>query len=446
MDKITEGKVWKQILYFFFPLMLGMLFQQLYAMADSMIVGHFIGTQALAAVGGTAASFVNLIVGFYTGLSAGASVVISHLVGEKKTDKLSAGISTSVLIGVIGGVLFMIIGIAASEQVLVIMHTPEDIIYDSQIYLKVYFLGMIPSCVYNMGAGILRAFGEVRLPLYYLVVACVVNIVLDYIFVVPLRQGVAGAAAATAIAQAVSAVCVCIPLTNTKKPYGVSRKEISFDKTLFLRILRIGIPAGLQSIMYNAANLIVQTSINILGTETVAAWSIYSKADGIFGMIVTSFGTASMTFTGQNYGARKYQRIREGLKVSLLLCAAATLTASAGFIFFADGFFRMFTNDGDVILIGVRIMHFLASFQIVYIFAEILSGIDRGMGKAGVPLFITFGSVCVLRILWLVAVVPHWMNIIAVLLCFPITWGVSSAIFILYTKYVMKHMEKSNFT
>ncbi len=445
MDKITEGKVWRQILFFFFPLMLGMLFQQLYAMADSMIVGHFIGTQALAAVGGTAASFVNLIVGFYTGLSAGASVVISHLIGEKRTEKLSAGISTAALTGVIGGILFMIIGIAASEQVLVIMCTPEDIFQDSHIYLKVYFLGMIPSCVYNMGAGILRAFGEVRLPLYYLVVSCIVNIVLDYIFVVPLGQGVAGAAAATAIAQAVSAVCVCIPLANKKKPYGVNRKDIRFDRDLFLRILRIGIPAGLQSVMYNAANLIVQTSINILGTETVAAWSIYSKADGIFGMIVTSFGTASMTFTGQNYGARKYQRIREGMKVSLLLCGAATIVASGGFIFFADGFFRLFTDDAEVIRIGIRIMYFLAPFQVVYIFAEILSGVDRGMGKSGAPLVITLGSVCVLRILWLLAVVPRWMNIIAVLLCFPVTWGISSAIFIFYTKYVMKHAEEIHF-
>ena len=283
-DQVIKGRVWKQLLYFFFPLMLGMFFQQLYAMADSMIVGHFLGKQALAAVGGTAASFVNLIVGFFTGLSAGASVIISHLIGKRASEKIKIGVCTSVVIGAAGGLLFMLAGLWVSGPILEVMMTPEDIFVDSLNYLRIYLLGMIPSLVYNIGAGVLRAAGDVRRPLYYLIFSCVINIVLDYLFVAVMPFGIAGAGAATVLAQWVSALCTCTALLNKKEVYGIDLRQFCPDKAMFFRILNIGIPAGCQSIMYNAANMIVQASINSLGTDTVAAWTIYNKADGIFGM------------------------------------------------------------------------------------------------------------------------------------------------------------------
>lgn len=431
-DQMTEGKVWKQLLYFFFPLMFGMFFQQLYAMADSMIVGHFLGKQALAAVGGTAASFVNLIVGFFTGLSAGATVIISQLIGKQASAKIKIGVCTSVVIGTVGGLLFMLAGLWISDPILKVMMTPPDIFEDSLNYLRIYLLGIIPSLVYNIGAGVLRAAGDVRRPLYYLIFSCIINIVLDYLFVAVMPFGIAGAGAATVLAQWVSALCICAALFDKKKIYGIDFRHFCPERNMLFKILNIGIPAGLQSIMYNAANMIVQASINSLGTDTVAAWTIYNKADGIFGMVVLSFGTAAMTFTGQNYGAHKYERIRRGVRDCLLMCGAATLVLSAGLMCGAEYFYRLFTEDTAVIQIGKLMIYFLAPFQIIYIFAEILSGVVRGVGKSLMPMMITLGSVCILRIVWLIFAVPLWKNILAVLFCFPLTWFVSSAIFIIY--------------
>lgn len=441
MSQAIEGSVWKKLLYFFFPLMIGTFFQQLYAIADSMIVGHFLGKQALAAVGGTAASFINLIIGFFSGISAGATVVISHLIGEKNSEKVKDGVSTAVIISIIGGLVFMLLGFVSTKSILKLMLTPQDIFADSVCYMLIYLSGMIPSLVYNIGSGILRAAGDVKRPLYYLIISCISNIILDYLLVAIIPLGIAGAAIATVIAQWISAICIAAALGDKKAIYGIDYRRLYLCPAMLAKTLKIGIPAGMQSIMYNAANMIIQAGINSLGTNTVAAWSIYNKADGIFGMIVISFGTAAMTFTGQNYGAKKFDRIREGTKASLIMCGVATTVASIFFIVLAEPFYKMFTVDSEVICIGKFIMYFLAPFQLIYIFAEILSGIVRGIGKSITPLMITLITVCVLRVIWLFTVVPVWKNVFSVLACFPITWIVSSVAFKIYSRIVMKKIE-----
>lgn len=433
MNQSAERKVYRKILWFFFPLMTGMLFQQLYAMADSMIVGHFLGKQALAAVGGTAASFINLIVGFFTGISAGATVVISHLIGEGDLKKVRQGVENAVIIGAVGGLLFMLLGLWASEAILEIMLTPKEVFDDSLRYMRIYMTGMIPSLIYNIGSGVLRAAGDVKHPLYYLIFSCIVNIVLDYVLVAVIPFGIVGAAAATMIAQWLSAVCICAALKKKDTVYAIKFGHIRLKKEMLLRILSVGLPAGLQSLMYNSANMIIQTGINSLGTNTVAAWSIYNKADGIFGIVVSAFGTAAMTFTGQSYGARQYENIHRGNKASLFMCGMTTITLSVLFMAAAEPFFAMFTSDGEVIVIGKFIMYFLAPFQVIYIFAEILSGVSRGMGKSVTPMVMTFITVCVLRIMWMFLVVPKWKNVFSVLSCFPITWIISSTAFIIYS-------------
>lgn len=438
MKQSGERKVYRKILYFFFPLMTEMLFQQLYAMADSMIVGHFLGKQALAAVGGTAASFINLIVGFFTGISAGATVVISHLIGEENLKKVRQGVENAVIIGAAGGLLFMILGLWISEPILEIMLTPEEVFDASLHYMRIYMTGMAPSLIYNIGSGVLRAAGDVKRPLYYLISSCVVNIVLDYVFVAVIPFGIAGAAAATVIAQWVSAVCICAALRRKDAVYAIAFRYIRPKKEMLLRILSIGLPDGFQSLMYNSANMIIQSGINSLGTNTVAAWSIYNKADGIFGIVVSSFGTAAMTFTGQSCGARQYENIRRGIKSSLFMCGMITVMLSVVFMAAAEPFFLMFTSDSEVIAIGKYIMYFLAPFQVIYIFAEILSGVSRGMGKSVTPMVMTFITVCALRIVWMFLVVPKWKNIFSVLSCFPLTWIISSTAFIIYSYRIVK--------
>ena len=431
---MTQGVIWRQLLVFFFPIMLGTLFQQLYTMADAMIVGNFLGKQALAAVGGTAAAIVNLLVGFFVGLASGASVVIAQYFGAGAKKRLGRSIVTAMALGVAGGLILMLGGIAASKTVLTIMQTPEDIFEDSLLYLNIYFTGMIPTAVYNTGAGILRAVGDAKRPLYYLLVSCAVNIVLDIVMITVFHMGIAGAAAATVISQWLSAVLVCIALIRQKDLYGAEKGRLKIDGVILGRMLYIGLPAAIQSAMYNIANLIVQTSINTFGTDSVAAWSAYSRVDGLYGVIVLSFGTAIMTFSGQNFGAGEYGRIKGGVKSALLMCGGATVVFSLASVIFARPVVGMFTSEPDVIRQGAFMIYVLVPFQIVYIFAEILSGAVRGAGAAITPMVITCVSVCVLRSAWLLCVVPVWHTMLAVLLCYPVTWAVSSLAFVIYYK------------
>ena len=268
---ITEGVIWKQLLIFFFPIMLGSLFQQLYSTVDAIIVGRYVGKEALAAIGNTGV-FINLMIGFFMGISSGAGVVISQYFGAKEDEGVSKGVHTSMILAVVGGVLVMIIGILVAPAILHMMNTPDDIFQQSFDYTKFYLYGAVPCLIYNIGTGILRAIGDSKRPLYFLIVACISNILFDYFFVVVLDMGVIGAAIATDIAQVISAVLVVIYLMKAKgKPYQLFLKKLKVDLRLLKNIIRIGIPIGVQSIMYTVSNMIIQAYINGFGTEPIAA-------------------------------------------------------------------------------------------------------------------------------------------------------------------------------
>ena len=316
-NQITEGVIWKQLLLFFFPILLGTFFQQLYNTADSIIVGKYLGTQALAAVGGSAELLIRLVLGFFIGISSGAGVIISQYYGARKMDGTRQAVSTALLVAIGGGALFTLIGIAAAPWALQVMGTPEEIIGQSLVYMRVYFAGMIPVLVYNMGAGIFRAAGNSRMPMYLLIICCLLNIALDILFVPVLRWGVFGAALATTLAQAVSAVLVITALFKTPAEYRMDIRQLHFSGKLLKSILWVGIPVGLQSVMYNFANVLLQTNVNELGTATIAAWTVFGKIDGIFWMIQNSLGIAITTFVGQNYGAGKYDRVKKSIRICL---------------------------------------------------------------------------------------------------------------------------------
>ena len=262
VNGITEGSIVGQLLLFFFPILLGTFFQQLYNTADAVVVGRFVGKQALAAVGGTTSTLINLLVGFFVGLSSGATVVISQFYGAKKPDKVHWAVHTAVAFSVIGGIVFMIIGITASRWALTAMRTPEDVKVHALVYIRIYFLGMIANLLYNMGAGILRAVGDSRRPLYYLIASCLVNIVVDVILVAVLRMGVAGAALATISSQCFSAFLVIRALMRTTDMYRLEWSKVHIDRRMLQRIVRIGIPAGMQSVMYNISNVIIHINWN----------------------------------------------------------------------------------------------------------------------------------------------------------------------------------------
>ena len=300
-NQITEGVIWKQLLFFFFPILFGTFFQQLYNTTDAVIVGKFVGKEALAAVGGPAATLINLLIGFFTGLSSGATVIISQYYGAKKPEDVKKTVHTAIALSIAGGAVIMALGLLFSRAALQAMHTPDDILLPSIVYMRIYFLGVIPSLIYNMGSGILRAVGDSRHPLYFLILSCIANIVLDILFVTVLKMGVLGVAAATALSQVISALMVTIVLMRTEDSYRLFIRQIRFSPVLLQNIIRIGLPAGVQATMYSLSNLIIQSSINSFGTDTIAAWTAYGKVDGIFWMIMAAYGVAITTFAGQNF-------------------------------------------------------------------------------------------------------------------------------------------------
>ena len=431
-NAILTGSIPRQLILFFLPIWFGTLFQQLYNTADTLIVGNFVGTGALAAVGATGA-FVQLLVGVFVGLCSGAGVVVAQSYGAGDTEAVDRQVHTALFMAVLGGAVLTVLGLLSSRLVLVWMDTPPEILDQAALYLQIYFLGMIPQFIYNMGTNILRAVGDSKRPLYFLIIASLVNIVLDILFVAGFHWGVAGAAIATVISQVASAVLTlrCLAGSNGM-PWHLSVREVRADAAVLRDICRIGLPSAAQSALYSVSNIVIQASINAFGTTAVAAWSVYGKIDFLFWMTVSSFGIAITTFAGQNFGARQYERVRRGTRICLGMTAAATIGISLVLYPAAELLFRLFSQDGAVIAQGVQMMHFLVPAYITYFCIEILSGALRGCGDVRVPTLITVFGVCGLRIVWLLAVVPRVHTILMVEASYPITWALSSLLFIVY--------------
>ena len=429
---ITEGSIFGQLLLFFFPILFGTFFQQLYNTADAVVVGRFVGKQALAAVGGTTSTLINLMVGFFVGLSSGATVVISQYYGAKKADKVHWAVHTSVAFSVIGGVLFMAVGLVGARWALTAMHTPEDVMDHAVTYIRIYFLGMVPNLLYNMGAGILRAVGDSRRPLYFLIGSCFVNIILDVVLVAVLRMGVAGAALATISSQLFSVILVILCLTRTQDMYKVEWRKIRIDSRMLQRIIRIGIPAGMQSVMYNISNIIIQAGVNNLGTDNVTAWATYGKVDGLYWMMINALGISVTTFVGQNYGARRMDRVRKGAGACMVIGVVLTAIVSTALYFWGYLFIELFTSDPQVQLISQSLIRFMVPTFITYITIEILSGTLRGVGDAWMGLIITGVGVCLVRVIWIIFALPHFNTILAAAFCYPMTWALTSAAFAVY--------------
>ena len=345
---ITKGVIWKQLLAFFFPLWFGTFFQQLYNTVDTLVVGRFVGKVALAAVGSTSV-IVNLTVGIFTGLAAGAVVAIAQHFGARRWDEVHECVHTAMLLSILIGAFFMVTGFVLTPWALRAMGTTEEALPGAILYLRVYFLGMVPNVIYNMGTGVLRAIGDFRRPLYFLMAASLCNIVLDLLLVVVFHMGVAGVAIATICSQLLSAVLVVISLMRSEMtPYQLFPKRLRIYAMPMRSILMIGVPTALQSVMYNASNIVIQASINSFGTDAVAAWTAYGKMDIIFWMTITAMAQSITTFAGQNYGAGEYERLKKGVRVSVAMTACFTALLSTAFFLLARPLLAIFSPDPDV--------------------------------------------------------------------------------------------------
>ncbi|MEY8352441.1 MATE family efflux transporter [Lachnospiraceae bacterium 54-53] len=431
-NQITEGVIWKQLLLFFFPILFGTFFQQLYNTTDAIIVGRFVGKEALAAVGGPTGTFINLMIGFFIGLSSGATVIISQFYGARQDENVSKAVHTAIAFSIVSGVAFTFVGMLGAPYALRAMGTPDDILHYAVSFIRVYFIGVTGNLIYNMGAGILRAIGDSRRPLYFLIASCFTNIILDILFVVYMHMGVRGAALATIISQFISAVLVILVLVRTNKSYRLMPKSIRIHRDILGRIIRIGFPAGLQSVMYSSSNIIIQSSINALGTNTIAAWTAYGKIDTLFFTIISAFGISITTFVGQNYGAGKKDRVWKGIRICMIMSFVTAIGLSFLLYTFGSYIFLLFTTDAAVIGIGTEILRYLVPAYFTYVCIEICSGSLRGTGDCWIPMLLTCLGVCALRVVWIWVAVPLHPVIETVIFSYPMTWTVTSVLFVIY--------------
>ena len=431
INSVTDGNILKALFSLFFPVMIGAFLQPCYNMIDMAIVGNFIGKEALAAAGGTSSTLVNLLMEFFTGLASGATVVISQYYGAKEGERLKDSVRGAVFIGMLFGGILMIIGLVGVSPALRAVNAPEEIMPLAKTYLRIYFCGMIPMAVYNMGAGILRAVGDTKRPLYFLIGACGLNVILDLLFIAVLGFGIGGAAAATIISQTVSAIGVMIVLARTKEDYCL-KIEKHLDHGMIKQMLLIGFPAGFQAMMYSVSNMMMQAMVNLYGTDTIAASSIYDRLEGFFWMIFTAYGIAVTTFMGQNFGACKYDRIKKGVRQSIAAGLMMAWILSAVSICFGRYFFAIFTKDPIVTKIGIELLYFLMPWYFLYVFVEIYSNTIRSYGDAVVPMIICAIGICGVRLVWGGIMMFLHQEIKIVLFAYPVSWGITAVAFFIY--------------
>lgn len=438
---LTEGSIGKQLLKFFLPIMFGTFFQQLYNTVDAIVVGRFVGSDALAAVGGSAGMIVSLIVGFFVGLTAGASVIVSQFFGSGDRQMVSKSMHTIYAFSIIGSFVISIVGYLLAPALLEMMNTPVDIFEDSLLYLRVFLLGIVFMFVYNTGSSLLRAIGDSRRPLNYLIVCCIINIVLDILFVAVFHMGVLGAAVATLIALAVSSVLVTKALVNSKELCDFSLRDIRIDWDTLKTQIYIGFPGGVQSSMYSLSNMILQVAVNGIGTNAAAAWTTLAKMDAIYWMVGGSLGTALTTIVGQNYGAGKMDRVKKSVSIGLGMYYAFAIVILVALMAFQRPLFSLFTDNQAVIEIAVSCFSIMAPFYILFSFIEIYSCALRGMGDVVIPTIMTMVGICGFRVLWSIFVVPMSPSMELISWSYPYSWALTSMCFIIYYRYKIKKLE-----
>lgn len=436
---MTKGPILKELVLFALPLLLGNAFQQLYNTVDSVIVGQFVGPESLAAVTSTAV-IINTLVGLFVGFSTGSSVIISQFFGAQKADMLRKSIHTALTATFIMGIAFMILGYFITPPLIVLMKTDVSVIEPATTYLRIYFLGILGLMFYNMTSAILRAIGDSVRPLIFLIITSVLNIILDLLFVIGFKMGVSGVAYATVISQFVSAFMGMYVLLKTKENYGISFKEMHIDPGILKKIFSVGLPAGLQMAIISFSNIFVQSYINSFGAASTAGWGSYGRIDAFVMLPLQSISLANTTFTGQNAGARNSDRIKQGIRVSLLLAVIVTIIICALEYAAAPYIIRLFTKDQEVMKYGIIFIRCNCMFDFFCCFNQIHAGVLRGIGDATAPMFIMIFSFVIFRQIYLFVITRITPSIYPVSLSFPVGWMMCSLLMLIYFR--LSHWEK----
>ena len=428
---MTEGSIWKSILLFSVPLILGNLLQQLYNTADSIIVGNFVGSISLRAVG-FSGSYIFLLIGFSQGIAVGAGVVVAQYLGAKDREDAQRAVHTALALAVLLGLILTIGGILVSRALLTAMDTPAEVLEDAVTYMRIYFGGVLFSVVYNMAAGILNAAGNSQRSLLYLGIASGTNILLDLVLIAGLRMGVAGAAIATDISQLVSCALALRFLMRVQDDYRVTAREIRVHGKMAVRIIKVGLPTGIQNMVISLSNILVQASVNGYGAAAMAGFAAYMKVDGFNILPIMSFSMAATTFVGQNFGAGKLDRVKKSLWVTLGMGVVYTILTGVLLLAFQDPIMHLFTHEEDVVAFGCTAMHYFCPFYWELSILHGLAGTVRGTGKTIPPMVVLLVSLCVFRIGWIQWVLPFFSSIDGIFLLYPVSWGLGALMMVGY--------------
>ena len=446
MTDMTEGSILRHILLFAVPLMFGNLFQMLYNTVDSVIVGNFVGKQALAAIGSTT-MIVNMLVFFFNGFSAGAGVIISHRFGAKQTESLHTAVETSMAATFIMSIIMTVLGVANVRPMLRLMATPDDVFAEAASYLTIYIAGISGLLIYNMCSGILRAVGDSRRPLFFLVLTSVLNIALDLLFVIVFKLGIEGAAYATIISQAVSALLTLRLLSVSKEAYALSWKDLGIEMNTLKAIFSVGLPAGIQAVLTAFSNVFVQSYINVFGSGVMAGWSSYNKLDQFIMLPMSSVAMAATTFVSQNTGAKQYKRADDGTKVSVLMILAVSAVIAALLYRFAEPAVRLFSPDPEVISYGALFIHTNVFFFLLNCINHTLAGALRGYGDSKGPMVILLTGFVAVRQVYLyvlthyISNTPKWVGF-----GYPVGWMAAAVMIVTYYAVKKKKLISSGIT
>lgn len=428
---LIHGNIAKAIFWFSIPLLVGNLFQQLYNTVDSYVVGNYVSKQALAAVGASS-PIINMLIGFFMGLATGAGVIIAQYYGANDEGRLKKAVHSSAALTLVMAVILTILGLIGTRPMLHAVGIPEDVFPESATYLSIYFVGISFNLIYNMGSGILRAIGDSKRPLYFLIMASLINIVLDFLFVKYLHLGVAGAGYATLIAQAVSSLLVVYILMKTDGMHRLVLKDIRFDFPILKKIILLGLPTGLQQSIVSLSNVVVQSYVNAFGSSVVAGYSASIRIDGFVNLPLQSFNMAITTFVGQNIGAKQYERVKKGTRVAMFMTLAVIGVIAIGLYFYGESAIAIFNSEPDVIEAGRTMQLAFVPFYILLPIIQIYNGVLRGAGKSSIPMYIMVFNFVILRQIYLAIITQITTSVYYVFMGWPVTWVTCAIMFIIY--------------
>ena len=431
---LTVGTVWKKLLIFFLPIAAGTIIQQLYNAADGLIVGRFVGTNALAAVGGSSAQIINVLVGFFVAMTAGASVVIGQIYGAGKKKDLNCAIGNAVAAMAIAGLALAAVGFLASPVLLRLLNTPEETLDGAVLYLRIYFLGVPFVMILNMESSILRALGDSFHPFLFMITGCILNIVLDVLFVVAFGWGIAGVAAATVLAQVVNTLLLTLRLSRGTEEYRLTLRNLQLRGVYLVNMLRLGVPAGLQSSMYSVSNMIIQVAVNSLGTIVVASWAMSGKTDGLYWAVSSAMGAAITSFIAQNHGAGRADRVRQCVRQGLAILFLITVGVSTLLMLAGIPVLRVLTPDEEVVRTTYTIMSYFVPFYFTWVLVEVLSAVLRGVGDAVIPVVIIGVGIALFRVIWILTVFSWFGTLFSLCLSYTVSWTITSIALLIYYK------------